>query len=67
MKKTIKVDDMMCKNCVRHVTDILSNVEGTTVLDVNLETKLATVETTADDDTLKNALTKQDFQVSEIK
>ena len=44
MKKNVYIDGMSCKNCVRHVKEALNEVEGLTVLDVNLKKGIAIVE-----------------------
>ena len=36
---------MTCRKCVAHVTEALPDVEGVTSVSVDLETKLATVDT----------------------
>ncbi|MBQ8292810.1 MAG: cadmium-translocating P-type ATPase [Bacilli bacterium] len=44
MKKTLKVEGMMCKHCQKHVEDALVKVEGVTGVVVDLASKTATVE-----------------------
>ena len=44
MKKTLKIEGMMCQHCVAHVTKALQNVEGVTGVEVNLKKKTAIVE-----------------------
>lgn len=36
---------MTCRKCVAHVTEALTDVEGVARVEVDLETKIATVET----------------------
>ena len=48
MKKTIKVDGMMCERCVAHVKKALERVEGVEKADVSLEKAQAVVTLTAD-------------------
>lgn len=44
MKKTMKIEDMMCVRCVAHVTKALQEIEGVTKVEVILKKKTATVE-----------------------
>ncbi len=44
MKKTLKIEGMMCQHCVAHVTKALQGIEGVTAVEVNLKKKTATVE-----------------------
>ena len=37
MKKVIKIDGMMCKHCVAHVTKALAGVDGVESVEVSLE------------------------------
>jgi copper chaperone CopZ len=39
------VDGMSCKNCVRHVTEALGELDDKAVIDVNLETGRVKFET----------------------
>lgn len=58
MKKTIKVEGMMCQHCVAHVKKALEDVAGVSAADVNLDTGMASVqmETDVADETLKKAI-----------
>lgn len=44
MKKTFKVEGMMCEHCVMHVKKALEKIDGVTNVDVNLTNKNATIE-----------------------
>ncbi|MCR5438092.1 MAG: heavy metal translocating P-type ATPase [Selenomonas sp.] len=44
MEKTLKIEGMMCKHCQKHVTDALSNMDGVTEVEVNLEKGTAAVK-----------------------
>lgn len=48
MKKKILIEGMTCGHCVKHVKEALSELEGVTGVDVNLETKTAVLEATGD-------------------
>lgn len=65
MKYEFKVAGMMCNGCVRTVTETLKNVEGVTNVQVSLESKLATVETSKEIelDVFKKALLKVGFRL----
>jgi len=43
MQKTMKIEGMMCQNCVRHVKEALSSVDGVNFVNVSLEKNSATV------------------------
>lgn len=65
MNKTIKVEGMMCKNCVKHVKEALEAL-GCEV-DVSLEDKAAYVKNTSlDDATLTSAIEDAGYEVKEI-
>ncbi len=69
MKKQLKVEGMMCQNCVKHVTKALEGVPGATDVAVSLEEKQATVtvpEMTSDD-VLKAAVEEAGYEVTEIR
>ena len=69
MKKQLKVEGMMCKNCVKHVTKALEGVPGAADVAVSLEEKQATVtvpEMTSDD-VLKAAVEEAGYEVTEIR
>ncbi|KUO65882.1 MAG: heavy metal transport/detoxification protein [Gracilibacter sp. BRH_c7a] len=48
MKKNIRIEGMTCGNCVKHVKEALSELEGVTGVDVNLDTKTAVLEASGD-------------------
>lgn len=69
MKKQLKVEGMMCQNCVKHVTKALEGVPGAADVQVSLENKSATVtvpEMTSDD-VLKAAVEEAGYEVTEIR
>lgn len=43
LKTTLKIEGMMCKNCVKHVHNALSKMDGVTDVEVSLENKNAIV------------------------
>ena len=68
MKKTLVIEGMMCMHCQRHVTNALQAVEGVQEVDVNLESKTATVVLASDvaDDVLASAVTEQGYTVVSV-
>lgn len=63
MKKTLKVDGMMCKHCVAHVTKALNAIPGVTA-EVDLQSGTATVETSlpVPDEALVKAVTEAGYE-----
>ena len=68
MKKTMKIEVMMCQHCVAHVTKALQGVEGVTSVEVNLKKKTAVVDLGAEvsDATLTAAITDAGYEVKKI-
>ncbi len=68
MKKTLKIEGMMCQHCVAHVTKALSAIDGVTLVDVQLKKKTATVEMGVEiaDDVLIAAVTEAGYEVKKI-
>lgn len=69
MKEEIKIEGMMCENCVKHVTKALEALDGITKVEVSLENKNAIIETSRklSDDEIKNAIDEAGYKVTEIK
>ena len=63
----IKVNGMSCQHCVASVTKALSEIEGITDVQVNLEKSEATFnqKSPVPKDIIKNAITKIGFEVVE--
>lgn len=66
MKKTVKIEGMMCMHCVKAVEKALTAVDGVTGVAVSLEDKQAVVEGSAADDALKAAVVEAGYEVTEI-
>ncbi|MBR6872710.1 MAG: heavy metal translocating P-type ATPase [Ruminococcus sp.] len=68
MKKTVKIEGMMCKHCVAHVTKALEAVEGVTP-EVSLEDKAAylTLDREVPDEVLTKAVTDAGYEVTGIE
>lgn len=46
MKQTLKLKNLSCQNCVKHVTNHLLDLDGVEEVKIQLEEQLAEVETT---------------------
>ena len=68
MKKTMKIEGMMCPHCVARVTDVLNKLDGVTA-QVSLEDKAAyvTVEDGVSDETLTKAVTDAGYTVVSVE
>ena len=66
MKKTVKIEGMMCMHCVKAVEKALTAVEGVTAVNVSLEEKQAVVEGTATDDAVKAASVEAGDEVTQL-
>lgn len=68
MKKTIKIEGMMCQHCVAHVTKALEGVEGVTGVEVVLKKKTAQVELGAEvsNEALVAAIAEAGYEVKKI-
>ena len=68
MKKTLKIEGMMCQHCVAHVTKALQSVVGVASVEVNLKKKTAVVELLEEvsNDTLISVITEAGYEVKKI-
>lgn len=68
MKRTLKIEGMMCMHCVNHVTKALQGVEGVAEVDVQLKKKTAIVTLSAEveNEVLVNAVTEAGYEVKKI-
>ena len=69
MKKTLKIEGMMCVHCEMHTQNALEALEGVTKAEVSHKTGTAvvTLEKEISDDVLKKAVAEQGYQVTEIR
>lgn len=69
MKKKISVEGMSCQHCVSHVKEALSELNGVTSVDVNLEAKSAVLEASTDvkDEDIKYAIDEAGYEVLNIE
>ena len=68
MKEEIKIEGMMCENCVKHVTKALQGIVGVIDVKVSLENKNAIIETSNEiaDEVIKNAVDEAGYTATEI-
>jgi copper ion binding protein len=69
MKKKVLIEGMSCGHCVKHVKEALSELSGVTSVDVNLESKSAVIEASADvsDEAIKAAVDDAGYDVVGIE
>ena len=69
MKEEIKIEGMMCENCVKHVTKALEGIDGVEKVEVNLENKTALIEMEKEipDSKIQEVICNAGFNVIEIK
>lgn len=67
MKKTVKIEGMMCQHCVKAATKALEAVEGVTGVAVSLEEKQAVVEGAASDEALTAVIVDAGYEVTGIE
>lgn len=67
MKKTLKIDGMMCSHCAGRVSQVLNAIDGVSA-EVSLEDKAAYLTLSADvaDDVLIKAVTDAGYTVTEV-
>lgn len=68
MKKTLKIEGMMCQHCVAHVTKALQGVAGVTAVEVNLKKKTAVVECSENvtEESMISAVSEAGYEVKKI-
>lgn len=69
MKKKISIEGMSCGHCVSHVKEALSELNGVTSVDVNLEAKSAVIEASTDvkDEDIKYAVDEAGYEVVNVE
>ena len=67
MKKTLKIDGMVCSHCTGRVSQVLNAIDGVSA-EVSLEDKAAYLTLSADvaDDVLIKAVTDAGYTVTEV-
>ncbi len=69
VKKVLKIEGMMCKHCVAHVTKALAGIEGVESVDVSLENGAATVVSAIEipDESLQSVVVDAGYEVLGIE
>ncbi len=69
MKKRIVVEGMSCGHCVNHVKTALEDIKGVTNVEVDLASKIATMEAGSDiqDGDIKFAIEDAGYEVVSIE
>lgn len=67
-KKVIKIDGMMCENCVKHVDNALNAIDDVKKVDVSLDQKQATISSDVEisDEKIKEAISDAGYTVVSI-
>jgi copper ion binding protein len=67
MRKTLSIEGMSCGHCVSHVREALAEIQGLTVIEVDLAEKRAVVEGAAPDEiAMKAAVAEAGYEVVAI-
>ncbi len=68
MRKTLKIEGMMCQHCVAHVTKALQAIDGVLTVEVNLKKKTAVVELSkaVEDEVFVSAITEAGYEIKKI-
>ena len=64
MKKTVKIEGMMCQMCVKHVKNALSALDPN--VEVSLENKCATIDESVDDAAIAAAVKEAGYDSKEV-
>ena len=67
MLKKIIIKGMSCSHCVNHVREALSELKDSQKVEVNLEQKYAIVETSSNDEEIKEKIEDQGYDVISIE
>jgi len=67
MLKKIIIKGMSCSHCVNHVREALSELKDFQKVEVNLEQKYAIVETSSNDEEIKEKIEDQGYDVISIE
>ncbi|MGU7973254.1 heavy-metal-associated domain-containing protein [Streptococcus suis] len=68
MKQTLKLKNLSCQNCVKHVTNYLLDLDGVEEVHIQLDQQLAEVETSVayDLEGYQEALEDTVYEVEEL-
>lgn len=67
MLKKIIIKGMSCSHCVNHVRQALSELKDSQKVEVNLEQKYVIVETSSNDEEIKEKIEDQGYDVISIE
>ena len=67
MLKKIIIKGMSCSHCVNHVRQALSELKDSQKVEVNLEQKYAIVETSSNDEEIKEKMEDEGYDVISIE
>ena len=67
MLKKIIIKGMSCSHCVNHVRQALSELKDSQKVEVNLDQKYAIVETSSNDEEIKEKIEDQGYDVISIE
>lgn len=67
MLKKIIIKGMSCSHCVNHVREALSELKDSQKVEVNLKQKYAIVETSSNDEEIKEKIEDQGYDVISIE
>lgn len=67
MKKKILIGGMKCNNCVAHVTEALTELDNSKGIEVNLDEKYAMLETSVQDEVIKDKIEDIGYDVVKIE
>ena len=69
MKKTLKIEGMMCGHCEIHTKKALEAIDGVTSAEVSHKTGTAVITLVKDvsNDVLKQAVAEQGYEVTDIQ
>ena len=62
MKKTVKIEGMMCQMCVKHVKAALAPLDSE--VEVSLENNCAMIDESVADDAIRAAVTEAGYEVA---
>ncbi len=66
MLKKISIEGMSCNKCVAHVKEALEELKDAKSIDVNLEGKYANVDTTSNDEEIREKIDDAGYDVISI-
>ncbi|GIM28044.1 hypothetical protein CPJCM30710_07100 [Clostridium polyendosporum] len=67
MKRKVFIEGMSCGHCVNHVTNALSELDGISSVEVNLEGKYAIVEGSASEQEIKAIIEDTGYDVTKFE